>query len=425
MSKWKIAAYLRLSNDDGDKEESNSITNQKDLISYYINNEIDSSKCNFYVDDGYSGTNFNRPNFQKMIEDIKSGKINTIIVKDLSRFGRNYIETGHYFDNIFPLYNIRFIAINDNIDSYKNPKSMESIIVPVKNLMNDQYAKDVSNKVRSVLNIKREKGEFIGSTAPYGYLKDPNNKYKFIVDKEAALVVKKIFNMVLSGKSKVQIIDNLNKLGIAPPALYKIKKDLYNYKINESMKIWTRGKLDAILKNKAYTGILIQNKRKKVSYRSSKILHVSEDEWISIENNHKAIINLKDFNKVQNMLHNNDIRIRKNKNYDVFSGYLKCSDCGSNLTIIKSKNKEYYYCSSFLRKKMCSKHNINRHNLIDIVLTIINKHIKLIIDIDKQINELYKVNSDIDYDLELAKNKIAEIEAIIYKKKTIKRITDG
>ena len=200
MSKWNVAVYLRLSSDDGDKEESNSITNQKELINFYLKKEKDFKIKDYYIDDGFTGTDFERPDFKRLLVDMKNGKINTIVVKDLSRLGRNYIEVGNYLEEIFPLYNIRFIAVNDNIDSYKDPKSMNNVVVPFKNLMNDEYARDISNKVRSVLDTKKNKGEFIGSIAPYGYIRNPKDIHKFIIDKYAAKIVKKIFRMILERK---------------------------------------------------------------------------------------------------------------------------------------------------------------------------------------------------------------------------------
>ena len=270
MKNWKVAAYLRLSSDDGDKAESNSIGNQRSIVKQYISKNRELNNIDYYIDDGYSGTTFDRPDFQKMINDIKDKKINCIIVKDLSRFGRNYIEVGNYIEQLFPQYNVRFIAINDNIDSYKDPKSVNNVIVPFKNLMNDEYARDISNKVRSVLDNKKINGQFIGSTAPYGYLKDPNNKYKFIIDKKAARIVKKIFEMILDGKSRKEVATELNNLGILPPALYKIEETKYNYDIKDKMNKWNNKKLDKILKNLTYTGCLVQGKRKKISYKIHK-----------------------------------------------------------------------------------------------------------------------------------------------------------
>ena len=205
MSKYKVSGYIRLSKEDKIKDESNSVTNQKAMIDSYVKKNEDLELIEFYIDDGYSGTTFDRPEYKRMIEDILSGKVDTIIVKDLSRFGRNHIEADDYLENILPGYNVRFISTIDEIDSLKNPKSISSIAVPLKNLMNDQYARDISEKVRSTLKIKQLNGEFIGVTAPYGYLKDPKDKHKFIIDKESSYIVKKIFNMILLGKSRKEI----------------------------------------------------------------------------------------------------------------------------------------------------------------------------------------------------------------------------
>ena len=200
---WRIAVYIRLSVEDGDdKLESNSIVNQRKMINQFLEKEQNMIIIDYYIDDGYSGTDFNRPDFQRMLVDIKDGKINAVIVKDLSRLGRNYIEVGNYLEQIFPLYNIRFMAINDNIDSYKDPSSINNVIVPFKNLMNDEYARDISNKVKSVLNAKKRNGEFVGGLVPYGYVRDPNERHHFVIDAEAANVIKMIFNFTLEGKRK-------------------------------------------------------------------------------------------------------------------------------------------------------------------------------------------------------------------------------
>ena len=247
MKKWNIAAYLRLSSDDGDKAESNSIGNQRSIVKQYINSNKLCSSIKYYIDDGYSGTTFDRPDFKKMVDDIKNNKVNCIIVKDLSRLGRNYIEVGKYIDEIFPSYNIRFIAINDNIDTGKDPKSASNIIVPFKNLMNDEYARDISQKVRSVLDSKKGQGKFIGSYAPYGYLRDPKDKYKFIIDKEPAKIVKKIFSMILSGKSKKEIANELNSLQISTPRVYKLENGITHYNINDLTKLWNSKKLESLV----------------------------------------------------------------------------------------------------------------------------------------------------------------------------------
>ncbi len=407
MEKWKVAAYVRLSSDDGDKAESNSITNQKSLINLFLKNNSDLKLKDFYIDDGFTGTDFNRPDFQRLLNDMKNGKINAILVKDLSRLGRNYIEVGNYLEQIFPLYNIRFIAINDNVDSFKDPNSVSNVIVPFKNLMNDEYARDISNKVRSVLDTKKVNGEFIGSVAPYGYLKDPNNKHKFIIDKKAATIVRKIFKMILNGKSKREVVEELNELGILPPALYKIEESTYNYKVTESMKTWSTKKLDKILKNQSYTGDLVQGKRKKISHKIHKNLEIDMDDWIIVPNHHKALVTKEEFEQVQNIIYNRDIRIQKNNEYDLFSGHIKCEKCGCNLILRKSKGYEYYYCSSYLYKKSCSSHACAKKKLEKDILDVVNQHINLIVDIDKKIECIVK-NSNVNYDLEILNNRLEE-----------------
>ena len=414
MKNWNVGVYLRISVEEIDATESNSIGNQKILVNNYLRQCKDINIFDYYIDDGYSGTSFDRPGFQKMILDIKEGKINAVVVKDLSRFGRNYIEIGNYFDNIFPMYSVRFIAINDTIDSYKDPKSMDSIIVPVKNLINDQYARDISYKVRTTILEKKRDGQFTGATPPYGYLKSPNNKYEFIIDEKTAPVVKKIFDMVINGKSKIQIIDELNNLNILTPSQVKIKNGTCNYSHEGLNNKWNRRKVDYILKNKVYTGVLIQGTRKKISYKNHKYINVKEEDWIICENHHSPIISNDKFNKVQNILHNRDIKVKNDKSYDLLSSYLECVDCKGSFTLLKNKKNEYYYCSTFHRHKLCSSHSINKKKLLDIVKEAINVQISLLIDIKEQIKQLKDEEiANIDYDIR--RNKRLEIEANLKK----------
>lgn len=214
MEIFKVAGYIRLSKEDKIKDESNSVTNQKAIIESYIKKNENLEFVDFYIDNGYSGTTFDRPEYKRMFKDIVDGQVNTIIVKDLLRFGRNHIQSDDYIENILPGYNVRFISIIDEIDSFKNLKSVSSIAVPLKNLMNDQYARDISEKVKSTLKVKQLNGEFIGATAPYGYLKNPKYKHKFIIDKETSYIIKKIFNMILLGKSRKEIAEHLNNKNV-------------------------------------------------------------------------------------------------------------------------------------------------------------------------------------------------------------------
>ena len=223
--KCNVAAYLRLSKEDNENMESNSIVNQRELIEQYIRNKKDLQLVDYYIDDGYSGTNFNRPGFRRLLQDMKNKRINCIIVKDLSRFARSHIEADMYFENIFPALNIRFISVIENIDSFENPDSMDNLIVPFKNLLNDAYAKDISKKVKSALLTKRLNGEFIGTTATYGYLKDLKDKHKLIIDKDASKIVIKIFNDIIQGKTASEIADELNNNKVLTPYAYKMKND--------------------------------------------------------------------------------------------------------------------------------------------------------------------------------------------------------
>lgn len=373
MNFFKVAGYIRLSKEDKIKDESNSVTNQKLIITSYIENNDDLELFDFYIDDGYSGTTFNRPEYKRMIEDIIEGKINTIIVKDLSRFGRNHIESDNYLENILPGYNVRFISINDDIDTLNNSNSVSSIVIPLKNLINDQYARDISEKVRSTLKMKQLNGEFIGVTAPYGYLKNPKDKHKFIIDKEASHIVNKVFNMILLGKSRKEIAEHLNSKNVLTPSLYKLSKENTNTEDLIRSKKWNAEIVNRILRNETYIGTLIQNIKTKPNYRTDKLIDVNKDEWIITENHHEPIISKDKFDEVQQIL-NRKTKVNKNDDIDLFSGYLKCSHCGSNLIIKKSKNQIYYYCSSYIKYKSCLKYSINKKKLEQIVKDeIINK----------------------------------------------------
>ena len=257
---WSVALYIRLSQEDEDngkeKQESNSVTSQKTLLNEFVEEHDDLIVYDTYIDDGYTGTDFNRPAFQRLLEDMKNEKINCVVVKDLSRLGRNYIEVGNYIEQVFPLFNIRFIAINDFIDSFKNPSSSNTILVPFKNLINDEYARDTSIKIRTSLNGKRKKGEFIGAFPSYGYIKDSKDKHKLVIDEVAADIVRKIFYWnVNEGLGKIAICHRLNNLGILNPTGHKrleLGQNYNNYGVQENNYIWTPSTVRNILNNEVY-----------------------------------------------------------------------------------------------------------------------------------------------------------------------------
>ena len=289
---YRAAIYVRLSKEDGDKVESDSIVNQKELIRQYIKDKPDIEVHSVRVDDGYSGANFDRPAFQQMLKDIRSGQIDCVIVKDLSRFARNFVEAGRFLDQEFPLYGVRFIAINDGYDSIQRKGGADDIVLPFKNLVNDAYCRDISVKIRSQLEVKRKKGDFIGSFAVYGYLKDPDDRHKLVIDEYAADVVRDIFKWKLEGLSQQRIAECLDDQGILSPMEYKRycgMKYKSGFQVNPKA-IWTAVAIGRILKNEFYVGTLVQGKRSTPNHKIKKLMQKPENEWVRIEHNHEPII---------------------------------------------------------------------------------------------------------------------------------------
>ena len=351
--KYNCATYLRLSRSDGDQQESNSIKNQRALLNDYMGKHPELHKFDEYVDDGYSGTNFERPDFKRMIQDIENRKINCIIVKDLSRFGRNYIETGRYLERIFPFMGVRFIAINDHYDSAEENDDKGRILIPFNNLINDTYCRDISMRVRSHLDVKRKEGQFIGSFAGYGYQKDPKDKNHLIIDEYAAGIVQEIFKQKLNGMSSQRIASHLNELGVLPPNEYK-RANGFNYTCGFQAGLnqkWTVVSVNRILKNESYTGTLIQGKRRKINYKVKKSHDVGSENWIRVEDAHDAIISKGEFQQVQQLLELDTRTAPSQTTVYPLSGFLRCADCGQNMirrTVTKNGKKyQYYHCSTY------------------------------------------------------------------------------
>lgn len=402
---WSVALYIRLSQEDSDngteKQESNSVTSQKTLLSEFIEEHDDLIVYDTYIDDGFTGTDFNRPSFQRLLEDMRNGSINCVIVKDLSRLGRNYIEVGNYIEQVFPLFNIRFIAINDSVDSFKNPASTNTILVPFKNLINDEYARDTSIKIRTSLNGKKKKGEFIGAFPSYGYIKDPKDKHRLIIDEVAADIVRKIFNWnVNKGLGKIAICHKLNDLGILNPTGHKkleLGQNYNNYGIKDNTYTWTPSTVRNILNNEVYIGNTVQGKRRTKSYKVHKVEVVPKEEWVRVENTHEPIIDKETFTKAQELSRRDTKVSQKTNELSIWAGFLKCADCGRAMNKKSSTNKsgskyEYYICSTYRKKsnKLCTKHTIKEELLEKAVVQAINLHIDLLInteEIIKQINQ--------------------------------------
>lgn len=393
---WKAALYVRLSREDGDKEESDSISNQKDLLRDFAARHDDIQVIDIFEDDGWTGTNFNRPSFIRMMDQIKNKDINCVIVKDLSRFGRNYIESGNYLEQIFPFLNVRFISVTDMLDSYKNPSQMNTIAVPIKNIINDEYCRDISNKVRSSLTMKRKKGEFIGSFAAYGYVKDPQNKGKIVIDDEAAEVVRQIYDWFLEGMGIITITKKLNALGIVNPTTYKKSKGM-NYRhpnsdVNDTL--WCEATVRRILTDRKYCGDMVQGQNKITSYKVQKSRRVPESEWIIVENTHDPIVSREVFMRVQGLLNRDMRKAPSQEKVYLFSGFVKCADCKRAMNRMTNNHSygeyRYYLCSTYKKASQtaCTRHTIRSDYMEKAVLRAVQLQVGIAVDVAKVIDEV-------------------------------------
>lgn len=386
---YRAALYVRLSKEDGDKEESDSIVNQKDLIRSFLADKQDIRICAECVDDGYSGADFDRPDFKRMIREIEAGRIDCVVVKDLSRFGRNFVEAGRYIDQIFPALGIRFIAVNDNYDSINGRTSSDKILIPFKNLINDAYCRDISIKVRSQLEIKRKKGDFIGSFAVYGYLKDPSDRHKLIVDDYAAAVVRDIFRWKLEGASQQRIADRLNGRGELSPMEYKRFCGLQyrsGFQVSPKSK-WTAVAIGRVLRNEFYIGTLVQGRRTTPNHKVKKTIQKPREEWIRVEDSHPAIIEKEDFLAVERLLMQDTRVAPKEENVYLLSGLVFCGDCKQNMVrnsvCRNGKTYVYYMCGNNRTNKACSSHRISEAALEQAVYLSLKGHIANILNVER------------------------------------------
>lgn len=393
MEKYKATAYVRLSYTDDKAVESNSVSNQKLLIDDFAKKNADIEIVSVKVDDGYSGVLFDRPAFQEMMQEVKDGKINCVIVKDLSRLGREYIETGRYLRRIFPSFGVRFIAINDGIDTLK--ESCDEIGVSLKNLLNDAYCHDISKKTRSALSTKRQNGDYVGACTIYGYQKDSENKNHLVADEYAARVVQDIFRLKVNGASAVKIADTLNNMGVLSPIEYKKSKGIPHptggYADREGAK-WSVPTILRILKDETYTGTLIQGRQGTYNHKIKDLIDKPETEWIRTKNAHEAIIQKHDFDLVQKIL---KLDTRTAPNGDcvyLFSGILICGCCGNRMTRktvpYKGEKYFYYYCPTG-KKNNCDKPiMIKEDDLIACVLASVKAHIDNVVSLEDVLSNI-------------------------------------
>ena len=354
------------------------------------------------MDDGFSGTNFDRPDFKRMMADIEKGFVNCVIVKDLSRFCRNAVDGGYYLDNVFTKLQVRFIAINNCVDTFSSSMnaSTRCITVGVQNVINESVAATTSVNVRGTLNMTRSKGEFIGSFASYGYMKDPKDHHRLLVDEEAADIVKLIFSMFLGGKSVLGITKELNGMALPSPSLYKklrgLKYTTPPNAVNDGL--WSDRTVRRILTNEIYTGTMVQGKNTTISYKIKKCRAVPKEDWIVVPDTHEAIIAKEDWNRAQSLF-SNHVHTGRNFETDIFAGLLKCSECRRcmNKKTYRNPNKTYIYykCATRdrLKKASCQSHTINRNRLYDAVLLTLQKMSEAAVkaeNIEKRLRELPK-----------------------------------
>ncbi len=386
---YHAAVYVRLSKEDGDKEESDSIVNQRELIRAFLADKPDIEIRMECADDGYSGVNFERPDFQRMVREIEAGRIDCVVVKDLSRFGRNFVEAGRYIDQIFPALGVRFIAVNDGFDSAKGRSSSDRILVPFKNLINDAYCRDISVKVRSQLETKRKKGDFIGSFAVYGYLKDPEDRHRLVVDEYAAGVVRDIFRWKLEGASQQRIADRLNGRGILSPMEYKRfcgMRYQSGFQVNTKAE-WTAVAVGRILRNELYTGTMVQGKRTTPNHKVRKTVLKPSEEWVRVEGSHEPVIDKEDFLAVGRLLLQDTRVAPKEEAVYLLSGLAFCGDCGQNMVrnsvCRNGKTYTYYMCGNNRANGKCSSHRINSGQLEQSVFLGLRQHIDQTADMER------------------------------------------
>ena len=390
---YESIGYVRASKEDGDKSESNTIVNQKALLEEYAKKHPDIRLTDIISDDGESGVSFDRPGFQKVMELVKAKKVNCIIVKDLSRLGRNWLEAGQYIQQVFPFFGVRFIAINDNYDSLDCNTDIEQVMIPFKNLMNEAYARDVSIKTRSVLATKRNAGEFIGPFVPYGYKRDATDRHTLVIDQYAAGVVRDIFSWRIDGMSPGKIAEKLNAMGILSPMEYKTAsgvKFATSFK-NKVKAKWNAVSVGRILKNEIYIGNLVQGKRSSANYKVKKVEYKDESDWTRIEDTHEPIISKADFDIV-NQLGKYDTRTAPDKeNVYLFAGVVFCGDCRQNMirktTYTKNKNYHYYVCGTHKSdKSICSMHSFSEDKLYKVILEALQSQINAVVEMSEILN---------------------------------------
>ena len=366
---YHAALYIRLSKEDENEGPSGSVTNQQSLLHAFVR-EHRLDVYDTYIDDGWSGTSFDRPGFQRMLRDIEAGKVNMVITKDLSRLGRDYIMTGHYMERYFPEKRVRYISLLDGVDT--GVESSANDITPFRAIMNDMYAKDISKKIKSVKHDKQRKGEFIGGKPMYGYRMHPSEKNRIVIDEDAAPVVRRIFAMALAGTSCRQIAVRLNEEGVLSPAAYAgLTLSCHGPYSGQ----WSSERITAMLKNETYIGNMVQGRTARISYKTKKCLRRQPQQWVVVEHTHEPLIDPETFRKVQLMV--NSRRNTRSRTYDfLLKGLIFCHECGYPLAVLNRRNaagedRLFFVCRTyqrFTKAGVCSCHSIKEQTVTEAVI---------------------------------------------------------
>lgn len=435
----QAAVYLRLSVKDNGKDDCDSIENQEMIVRSYLKNKPDIAIAKVFIENGHTGTVFDRPVFNTMMEAVESGIYNCVVVKDLSRFGRNALDATDYITNKFPEMGIRFISVRDNYDSELDTDGKDQMYIMIDNFINELYSKDISRKSCTVLRSKRKQGLYIGGYAPYGYKKSEDDKYVLEIDEEAAAVVRKIFEWRAEGQGYSEIYNRLNKMHIPSPTYYKYLKGIYsNYSKTGKQYPWSKHVLFDMLRNQTYIGDVVQGKQLAGLYQNQKLQPVGKDKWIIVEGKHEPIISKELFDAVQRVNDTKQAEYEKNANKynlpkveNVYTGYIFCGDCGFAMKMVRSlstkKDRAYYTfkCGNYHMhgRDYCTPKKLRKSDLDAAVLETIKLHIALFVDMKEELKQLNK-NSAIKVqtketlrkikELQLQEDRISRIRASLY-----------
>lgn len=366
---WRVGVYIRLSRDDG-RQESLSVQNQRKILLDYLEQDFDGDweLAGVYIDDGLTGTDDDRAAFQRLVADVKRGAVNCILCKTLSRAFRNYADQGYFLEEFFPRYRTRFIALGSpKVDSYLDPEAVQmGLEIPINGILNDRYAAKTSADVRRTLDMKRRRGEFIGSFAPYGYAKDPENRNRLVPDPEAAQVVGDIFRWYIAGEGKTAIARRLNAQGIPNPTAYKGRQGLAYGRPNDNDGLWSAATVARILTNPVYRGTMVQGRQRVVSYKVHQTMGVPAEDWYVVEDTHPAIVPPDVFQRAQELAQRATRRAPGRGEVHLLAGFLRCADCGKSMTRKTAKGIAYYTCSTYRRKSKtaCTKHTLREDRVL-------------------------------------------------------------